>query len=34
MNVETKHLVEMADGTLKEKELLPEAEETGVLDTG
>lgn len=33
MNVITKHLVEMADGTLKEKELLPEAEETRVLDT-
>lgn len=33
MNVVTKHLVEMTDGTLKEKELLPEADEIGVLDT-
>lgn len=33
MNVATKHLVEMADGTLKEKGLLPEADEAGVLDT-
>jgi len=29
----TKYLMQMTDGTLKEKELLPDAEETGTLDT-